>query len=114
MSCSTTEKPRPIPSDEDLMVAASAGDTDAFGELVERHQGSAWNAAYRFLGDAAEAEDIAQEAFLKILDAAPRYQPSARFRTYLYRVVTRLCLDHAGKKKPFYTQFVPNIPAADS
>src|SRR5207245_7539220 len=83
-------------------------------ELVERHQASAWNAAYRFLGDATEAEDMAQEAFLKILHAAPRYQPSATFRTYLYRVVTRLCLDHVGKKRPFYTQSVPNVAAAGS
>src|SRR5207253_4938823 len=51
MSCSTTEKLRRVPSDEDLMIAASGGNIAAYGELVERHQSSAWNAAYRFLGD---------------------------------------------------------------
>lgn len=111
MSCSTTEKLRRVPSDEDLMIAASAGNVAAYGELVERHQSSAWNAAYRFLGDRTEAEDVAQEAFLKILDAAPRYRPTATFRTYLYRVVTRLCLDHVHKKRPFYTESVPNVAA---
>jgi len=113
MSCSAAEQWMCLPSDEDLMVAAASGDTAAFGELIERHQTSAWNAAYRFLGDATEAEDVAQEAFLKILDAAPRYRPLATFRTYLYRVVSRLCLDRASKKKPYYTHTVPNVAAAN-
>jgi len=79
----------------------------AFGELVRRHQTSAWRAAYRLLGDAAEAEDAAQDAFLKILDAAPRYRPTASFRTYLYCVVTRLCLDRLQKKRPIYVDRLP-------
>src|ERR1700736_6116680 len=111
MSCFTSEKPRHVSSDEDLMVAVRSGKTVAFEQLVERHQSSAWNAAYRFLGDATEAEDVAQEAFLRILDAAHRYQPTASFRTYLYRVVTHLCLDHVSKKKPFYTEMIPNVAA---
>ncbi|MHB8954527.1 MAG: RNA polymerase sigma factor, partial [Pirellulaceae bacterium] len=49
--------------------------------------------AYRFLGNAADAEDIAQEAFLRTLDSADRYRPAASFRTYLYRIVTHLCFD---------------------
>jgi RNA polymerase sigma-70 factor (ECF subfamily) len=94
-------------SDEELMLAVRQGDLDAFGELVERHQEAAWNAAWRFLGDAAEAEDVAQQAFLNILDAASCYEPSARFRTYLYRIVTRLCIDRARKKQPTYTGDLP-------
>jgi RNA polymerase sigma-70 factor (ECF subfamily) len=91
-----------MPSDEELMLGVRDGDLDAFGELVERHQASAWNAAYRFLGDAAEAEDVAQQAFLNILEAADRYESSARFTTYLYRIVTRLCIDRSRKKQPVY------------
>lgn len=90
------------PSDEELMLAVGNGDLDAFEQIVLRHQKSAWNTAYRFLGDRTIAEDMAQEAFLKILDAAERYRPTAKFRTYLCRVVTRLCLDHARKKQPAY------------
>src|SRR5262249_7573221 len=41
---------------------------------------------------------------------APRYRPTAAFRTYLYRIITRLCLDFAQKKRPLYTQFLPEIP----
>jgi RNA polymerase sigma-70 factor (ECF subfamily) len=65
--------------DEDLMLRVRAGELDAFEQIVLRHQAEAWRVAYRFTGDAAEAEDIAQEAFLRILDAAPRYQATATF-----------------------------------
>jgi RNA polymerase sigma-70 factor (ECF subfamily) len=99
-------------SDEELMQAAAGGDMDAFADLVRRHQRSAWNAAWRLLDDAAEAEDAAQDAFLKILDAAPRYRPRASFRTYLYRVVTRLCLDRMEKKRPRYVDQLPATPSA--
>lgn len=84
-------------TDEQLMQAVAAGDLEAFDELVLRYQGLAWRTAYRFFGDAMEAEDIAQEAFLKILQAAPRYRPSAAFRTYFYRILTHLCIDQIRK-----------------
>ena len=100
-------------SDEELMQTVGRGDLDAFGEIVRRHQTSAWRAAYRLLGDAAEAEDAAQDAFLKILDAAPRYRPSASFRTYLYRVVTRVCLDRLKKKRPIYVDRPPPCASDD-
>jgi RNA polymerase sigma-70 factor, ECF subfamily len=87
-------------SDEDLMSDAAQGDMTAFEQLVRRHQSPAWNAAFRLLGNAHEAEDIAQEAFLRILGAAHRYEPTASFRTYLYRIVTRLCRDHRRKASP--------------
>jgi RNA polymerase sigma-70 factor, ECF subfamily len=88
-------------SSEQLMLSVARGDRAAFNELVLRHQESAWTIAYRFLCDRIEAEDIVQTAFLKILEGAPRYQPTAEFSTYLCRVVTRLCMDFVKKKKPF-------------
>ena len=103
----TPHERRLAPSDAELMLATAGGDMGAFEQLVLRHQASAWNAAYRFLGDAAEAEDIAQQAFLNILEAAERYEPSASFRTYLYRIVTRLCIDRSRKKQPVYTDDLP-------
>jgi RNA polymerase sigma-70 factor (ECF subfamily) len=98
-------------SDEELMLSVREGDLDAFEQIVLRHQVEAWRVAYRFTGDAAEAEDLAQNAFLKILDAAPRYKPTATFRTYFYRVLTRLCLDYRRKKRPILAEPSPN--AAD-
>ena len=92
-----------MPTDEELMLEVGRDDLQAFEKIVLRHQRSAWNAAYRFLADAEEAEDVVQDAFLKIFDAAPHYRPSASFRTYLFRIVTRLCMDRARKCRPIYT-----------
>ncbi|MHB8972700.1 MAG: RNA polymerase sigma factor [Pirellulaceae bacterium] len=86
-------------TDEELMLAVASGDLAALAQLVTRYQGAAWNAAYRFLGNTADAEDVAQEAFLRILAAANRYRPTASFRTYLYRVVTHLCFDLARRRR---------------
>jgi len=86
--------------DEDLMLAVGRGDLGAFEELVIRHQASAWHLAYRFLGDRAHAEDIAQEAFLRVLESAGRWRPTARFQTYLYQIIARLCRDFVQKKSP--------------
>ncbi len=96
-----------MPSDEELMQQVAEGDMDAFGELARRHQGSAWRIAYHYVGDRAEAEDLAQEAFLKILDAASSYRPTARFSTYLYRVIANLCIDYHRKKRPDYPGEMP-------
>lgn len=89
--------------DEQLMLRVAEGDLDAFGKIVRSHQRMAWRVAHRFLGDPVEAGDIVQEAFLRILAAAPRYRPTAAFSTYLYSVVARLCIDNARKKRPVLT-----------
>jgi len=99
-----------MPSDEESMLAVGQGDLNAFEGIVIRHQRTAWQIAYRFLGDAAEAEDVAQDAFLKLLAAAPRYRPSASFRTFFYRIVSRLCIDRSRKMKPIYLDQVPDVP----
>ncbi|MFW5966423.1 MAG: RNA polymerase sigma factor [Persicimonas sp.] len=96
--------------DHELMEAVADGDLRAFGELVRRHEQTAWRCAYRMLGDEAEAEDAAQEVFLKVLEAADRYQPTASFRTYLYRIIKNHCLDRLAKNAPVYTEDVPTIP----
>ncbi len=96
-------------TDEDLMQSVSTGDLDAFGELVVRYQDLAWKTAYRFLGDSMESEDIAQASFLKILEAAPRYRPTATFRTYFYRTLARLCIDRMRKKKPVIFNDIPEL-----
>jgi RNA polymerase sigma-70 factor (ECF subfamily) len=98
-------------SDEELMGQVARGDMGAFGELAERHQDRAWRIAYHYVGDRSEAEDLAQEAFLRILSAASTYRPSARFTTYLYRVVANLCLDYRRKKRP---SSVGEMPARES
>jgi len=81
------------PNDEALMPAVAAGDLAALGQLVERHQGRVLRLAQRITGDSNLAEDVAQEAFLRVYGAAARYEPSARFTTWLHRIVVNLCWD---------------------
>jgi RNA polymerase sigma-70 factor, ECF subfamily len=95
-------------SDEQLMQAVARGDVAAFGQIVQRHQHAAWKTACHLLSDAMEAEDVAQEAFLRLLDAAPRYRPTASFRTYFYRILTHLCIDRIRKKRPVITEHAPD------
>lgn len=97
-------------SDHHLMEAVARGDLDAFNEIVLRYQDLAWQMAYRFLGDSMAAEDVAQEAFIRVLQAARRYRPTAAFRTYFYRIVTRLCIDCTRRKHPANIDDIPDIP----
>jgi RNA polymerase sigma-70 factor (ECF subfamily) len=98
-----------FPSDEDLMLAVGRGDAQAFEEIVLRHQASAWTIAYRFVGNREDAEDLTQNAFLRLLNAAPRYRPTASFQTYFSRIVSRLCLDHIQKKRPILLDALPEL-----
>ena len=73
------------------MERARAGDVEAFGALVVAHQQFVYNLAWRALGDEHEAQDAAQEAFIRVWQALPNFRGQAQFRTWLYRIVTNLC-----------------------
>jgi RNA polymerase sigma-70 factor (ECF subfamily) len=89
------------------MQAVARGDLEAFEQIVRRHQDRAWRIACRFLGREEDAADVVQDAFIRLLGAAARYQPTASFTTYLHTIVARLCLDHAKKKRPLSLEEVP-------
>ncbi len=79
-------------SDEEALVArAQHGDADAFGCLVQAYQRFVYNLALRSVGNPAEAEDLAQEAFVRAWVGLPRFRGEAKFRTWLYRIVVNLC-----------------------
>lgn len=86
------------PNDGQLMARLAGGDMSALGELARRHQGKVLELAYRTLGAWDLAEDVAQETFLRVYRAAKRYQPTAKFTTWLYRIVINLCLDEKRKR----------------
>ncbi|MEJ0074265.1 MAG: sigma-70 family RNA polymerase sigma factor [Alphaproteobacteria bacterium] len=75
------------------MARAAKGDERAFRTLAERHAGAAIRLARRILGNEAAAEDIVQDALLRVWINAPRWRPEAAFRTWLYRIVVNLCLN---------------------
>lgn len=75
------------------MAQLAAGDREALGTLVARHQQRVLSLARRFLGNDALAEDVAQDAFLRIWRSAATYTPTAQFATWLYRIVANLCWD---------------------
>jgi RNA polymerase sigma-70 factor (ECF subfamily) len=76
------------------MKRVAKGDDEAFRLLFERHYRLAYSVIYRQLGVQSIAEDLVQEAFLRVYRAAPKYEPTAKFSTWLYTVVTNLCLNY--------------------
>ena len=70
-----------------------AGDADAFEPLVRAHEKAVYNLALRFLEKPEDAEDAAQEAFVKAYRSLESFQRESRFSTWLYRIVTNVCLD---------------------
>ena len=73
--------------DSELITRARSGDREAYGMLVERHQRVAFRTAYAVCGDAAEAEDAAQDAFVKAYGALDRFRDGAPWRPWLLRIV---------------------------
>lgn len=85
--------------DHDLMARIAGGDHQAFAELVERHQHMVVGTVARMLGDPSEAQDIAQQVFLRIWRNARRYRPDARFTTYLFTVMRNLVFNELRRRK---------------
>ena len=76
------------PADDELIERARGGDADAYGVLVRRYEQVAFRTAYAVCGDAAEAEDAAQDALVKAYAALPRFRRGAPWRPWLLRIVT--------------------------
>lgn len=88
------------PNDEDLMRRVAAGEQAAFHQLARRYAARAAGLARRVTGSETDAEDIVQEALLRIWANAPRWRPVAAFRTWFYRIVLNLCLNRQ-RRAPF-------------
>ena len=78
------------------------GDQNAFAEIVELFQDKLYRVCYRMLGNKHEAEDIAQEAFVRAFINIHTFDTNRKFSTWLYRIGTNLCIDRIRKKKPDY------------
>ena len=98
----------------DWLKQAQKGDDMAFSRLVEVYQKPVYNLCYRMLGNANDAEDAAQETFIRAYNAIRRYDPSRKFSTWLLTIASNYCIDqHRRKKLPTFSYDsleTPNIP----
>lgn len=85
--------------DLELMLRVQQDDREAFGELVRRYQNRIVGLAYRYLGSAADAEDVAQDVFLRVHRARESYQPTARFSTWIHRITVNASLNRIRSRK---------------
>jgi RNA polymerase sigma-70 factor (ECF subfamily) len=81
-----------------LMEKVRAGDEAAFRELVEAHQHRVIGTVTRMLGDANEAEDLSQQIFVRVWKSAPRWEPTAKFTTWLYTILRNLVFNECRRR----------------
>jgi RNA polymerase sigma-70 factor, ECF subfamily len=88
--------------DHELLALVQDGNGHAFAALVERHTDRFYRLAYRYLQNKEAAEDVVQDAFVKLWENPALWQPerNSKFTTWFYRIVVNLCLDARKKKKP--------------
>jgi RNA polymerase sigma-70 factor (ECF subfamily) len=86
-------------TEQDYIARARAGDETAFAPLVDAYQSAIYNLCYRMLGEANEAEDAAQEAFLRAYAQLRRYDPTRPFKTWLFAIASHYCIDVLRKRR---------------
>ncbi len=91
--------------------AAINGDQEAFAELVYSFQDAVYNLCYRLLGERTEAEDAAQEAFLKAYSHLRRYDTERPFKTWILTIASNLCIDRLRKRRATFVSIDEPIPA---
>jgi RNA polymerase sigma-70 factor (ECF subfamily) len=96
--------------DVQLMLAVQRGDDAAFEALFRKYVRKVVAFALPFVGSQARAEELAQEAFVRVYQTRARYQPAARFTTWLYRIVTNLCV---SEKRRAEHRFMADVRARE-
>jgi RNA polymerase sigma-70 factor (ECF subfamily) len=86
--------------DSDLVARAAAGDSTAFQALVERHRAMVYRVAYQFAGNHFDAEDIAQDVFVKVYRSLDGFRNDAQLTSWLYRIVMNACIDNKRRRSP--------------
>jgi RNA polymerase sigma-70 factor, ECF subfamily len=100
-------------ADADLLRRAQAGDTEAFGELVERHRRAVYRAVYAALRSSAEADDVAQEAFVTAFRRLDTFRGDATFKTWLLSIAWRKALDRRKSVTRWLRMTVSGDPRSD-
>ncbi len=85
--------------DLELITALQSGNESALTDIMKRYQEQLYRFIYRYVGNAAEAQDLLQETFVRVYFQCHRYQPRASFKTWLYQIALNLCRDHSRRNR---------------
>jgi len=99
-----------VDNEREWVLASQAGDPAAFEALIRRHQRMIHALTYRMTGSLADAEDLAQEAFIKAWEQLAGFRAEAKFSSWLYRIAVNLCLNwrnHEQRRQRAYQDFTP-------
>lgn len=90
-----------VPMDDTTLISHAAdGDRAAFQALVERHRPMVYRVAYQYAGNHHDADDIAQDVFIKVYQSLARFRQDAQFTSWLYRIAMNACIDHQRRQTP--------------
>lgn len=90
-------------ADSDLIIRAAGGDAAAFQALVERHRSMVYRVAFQFAGNHHDAEDIAQDVFIKVYRSLGTFRHDAQLTSWLYRIAMNACIDHRRRQTPAFS-----------
>lgn len=90
-------------NEKNLLKKAKNGDIEAFELLVEDYQKKAFNVAYRMMGNSEDANDLVQEALIRIFKSIKNFKEQSSFSTWVYRITTNVCLDELRRRKNKFT-----------
>lgn len=96
--------------DRAAVLACQRGDTHAFDQLVGRYQRDVYRLCFRYVNNHQDANDLAQEAFLKAFRAIGRFRGDSAFSTWLYRIAVNTCLTFRGSRKPEGNEVSETLP----
>lgn len=86
-------------SDQDIVARAREGHEDAFRELIRRYQRPVFSLIYRMVRDRELAEDLAQETFVKVLNAIDTYRPEFKFSSWIFKIANNAAIDHLRRRE---------------
>ncbi len=99
-----------VETDGALVLACQRGEREAFDRLVERYQRGIYRLCYRYVNQHEDANDLAQEAFLKAWRAIGRFRGDSSFGTWLYRIAVNACLNYRALRRPATQELPESLP----
>jgi RNA polymerase sigma-70 factor (ECF subfamily) len=100
--------------DREAVLACQRGEREAFDPLVERYQRDIYRLCYRYVNDPQDANDMAQEVFLKAYRAIGRFRGESSFSTWLYRIAVNTCLNFRSARRPEGEPLSDRVPDAQA